>query len=75
MQKHGKDGENVGKARPGRAPYINQYQREHYYRYGVLLPIASKAALQAYAAERGESLNAVIVAAIEAYTGIDLSDN
>ena len=55
--------------------YANQYKRDHYDRYSLMLPKDSKARLQEYARQRGESLNAVIIAAIEAYTGVPLSDD
>ena len=55
--------------------YVNVYKREHYDRATVMLPKGRRDVLKRYAAERGESLNAVIIAALEQYTGIDLSSD
>lgn len=55
--------------------YDNEYRREHYDRTTVMLPKGRRAILKQYAAERGESLNTVIIAALEQYTGIDLTND
>ncbi len=53
--------------------YINQYKRDNYDRYSLMLPKGSKQLLKEYADNRGESLNAVIIRALERETGLDLS--
>lgn len=53
--------------------YVNQYKRDNYDRVTAMLPKGRKALLQEYARQRGASVNAVIIAALEAYTGLDLS--
>lgn len=58
-----------------RNAYANQYRRDHNDRYSLTLPKGSKARLQAYARQAGESVNAVIIAALEQYTGLDLSSD
>lgn len=43
----------------------NNYNREKYDRYSLMLPKTAKSILQSHAAERGESLNAWINRAIK----------
>ena len=53
--------------------YINQYKRDNYYIARTLLPIDKRDALQAYASAHGVSMSMLILQALTAYTGIDLS--
>lgn len=46
----------------------NQYSRDHNDRFSLMLPKGGKAVLREYAKSRGESMNAVIISAIEAHT-------
>ena len=55
--------------------YDNAYKRAHYDRTTVMLPKGKRADLQAYARQAGTSVNAVIIAALEQYTGLDLSSD
>lgn len=53
--------------------YVNQYKRENYDRLSVNIPKGKKAVLQKEAADRGISVTALIVEALEGYFHIDLS--
>lgn len=49
----------------GKTEYKNNWQKENYDRINLTVPKGRKAAIQAHAAERGESVNAFIARAIE----------
>lgn len=53
--------------------YTAAYKREHYERVAFEVPKGRRGALKKYAAERGISVNALIIAALEQYTDLDLS--
>lgn len=51
----------------------NEYNREHYDRFSLMLPKEAKAELQAIAKAKGLSLNALINEAIKTYISTDNS--
>ena len=53
--------------------YDNDFTRENYDRLSVNIPKGKKAVLQKEAADRGISVTALIVEALEGYFHIDLS--
>lgn len=53
--------------------YTTEYKRAHYERVSVDLPKGKRAVLRKYAADNDTSVNALVIAALEQYTGLDLS--
>lgn len=70
MQKHGKDGENVGFDKNA---YDAEYKRDAYYIARTLLPIDKRDDIHQYASSHGVSVSTLLRDALAAYTGIDLS--
>ena len=64
----------MGRDQSGRNGYKTEYNRANYDRVIASLPKGKRVDLQAYARQAGTSVNAVIIAALEQYTGLDLSD-
>ncbi len=65
MQKFQRLPQKEGGIVAGKTEYKNNWQKENYDRINLTVPKGRKAAIQAHAAEHGESVNAFIARAIE----------
>ncbi len=56
-----------------RNAYKSQFRRERYYSVQAFIPLEKRENLRAYAEQHGLSMSALITAALEQYTGLDLA--